>query len=178
MITQDQVVKILSKQTALNFAPGEKYSYSNSGFTMLAEIVKSVTGKSLRKFTDSAIFKPLGMSSTHFHDDYTEIEKNRAYSYNRKDSVNYANSILSYSTAGATSLFTNIPDMSKWVMHLYNTSAGNSQLVNMLTTMGKLNSGKELEYANGIVVNKYKGWKQYSHGGADCWLQNLLYSFS
>lgn len=167
VITQDQVVKILGKQTALNFAPGEKYSYSNSGFTMLAEIVKSITGKSLRKFADSAIFIPLGMSSTHFHDDYTEIEKNRAYSYNRKDSINYANSILSYSTAGATSLFTNIPDMSKWVMHLYNVNSGNSQLVSMLTTKGKLNSGKELEYANGIVVNKYKGWKQYSHGGAD-----------
>ncbi|MEP7319802.1 MAG: serine hydrolase domain-containing protein, partial [Panacibacter sp.] len=56
VITQDQIVKILGKQQALNFKPGDKYSYSNSGFTMLAEIVKSVTGQSLRKFTDSAIF--------------------------------------------------------------------------------------------------------------------------
>ncbi len=68
VITQEHIVKILSKQQALNFNPGEKYSYSNSGFTMLAEIVKSVTGQSLRKFTDSAIFKPLGMNNTHFHD--------------------------------------------------------------------------------------------------------------
>ena len=66
VITQDHIVKILSKQQALNFKPGEQYSYSNSGFTMLAEIVRSVTGQSLRQFTDSAIFKPLGMSQHAF----------------------------------------------------------------------------------------------------------------
>jgi len=75
VITQDQIIKILSKQQALNFKPGDQFSYSNSNFTMLAEIVKAVSGQTLRQFTDSAIFKPLGMTSTHFHDDYTEIER-------------------------------------------------------------------------------------------------------
>src|ERR1044072_428042 len=110
VITQEHIIKILSKQQALNFKPGDKYSYSNSGFTMLAEIVKSVTGQTLRHFTDSAIFKPLGMNGTHFHDDYTEIVKNRSYSYERVDSTHFTNDILSYSNAGATSLFTNIDD--------------------------------------------------------------------
>src|SRR4029078_5429165 len=96
VITQDHIIKILSKQQALNFKPGEKYSYSNSGYTMLAEIVKSVSGQTLRKFTDSAIFKPLVMVNPHFHDDYTEIEKNRSYSYDRTDSIHFTNSILSY----------------------------------------------------------------------------------
>jgi CubicO group peptidase (beta-lactamase class C family) len=118
VITQDQIIKILSKQQALNFKPGDKYSYSNSGFTMLAEIVKAVSGQTLRQFTDSAIFKPLGMTSTHFHDDYTEIEKNRSYSYDRKDSAHFTNAVLSYSVAGATSLFTNINDMSKWIRQI------------------------------------------------------------
>lgn len=167
VITQDHIVKILSKQQALNFKPGEEYSYSNSGYTMLAEIVKSVTGQTLRKFTDSAIFKPLGMTNTHFHDDYTEIEKNRSYSYDRIDSVRFANSILSYSNAGATSLFTNIDDMSKWVMNFYDHKIGNQQDIDMLTTKGKLNNGKELSYALGIVSDTYKGWKQFSHSGGD-----------
>jgi len=174
VITQEQVVKILSKQQALNFNPGEKYSYSNSGFTMLAEIIKSVTGQTLRQFTDSAIFKPLGMNHTHFHDDYTEIEKNRAYSYNRTDSAHFTNSILSYSNAGATSLFTNIPDLSKWVMQFTNNKPGNQQLVSMLTQKGKLSSGKELSYANGIVSDTYRGWRQYSHGGADAGYRTYL----
>jgi len=142
VITQDHIIKVLSKQQALNFKPGEKYSYSNSGFTMLAEIVKSVTGQTLRQFTDSAIFKPLAMTNTHFHDDYTEIEKNRSYSYDRIDSTHFKNDILSYSNAGATSLFTNINDMSKWVMNFYDTKVGDQKDIGMLTTQGKLNNGK------------------------------------
>ncbi|MEP7232982.1 MAG: serine hydrolase domain-containing protein [Ginsengibacter sp.] len=167
VITQDQIIKILSKQQALNFKPGDKYSYSNSGFTMLAEIVKAVSGQTLRQFTDSAIFKPLGMTNTHFHDDYTEIEKNRSYSYDRKDSIHFTNAVLSYSVAGATSLFTNINDMSKWVMNFYDHKVGDQKDIDMLTQKGKLNSGKELSYALGIVNDTWKGWRQYSHGGSD-----------
>ena len=166
VITQDQIIKILGKQQALNFKPGEEYSYSNSGFTMLAEIVRAVSGKSLRKFTDSAIFKPLGMSNTHFHDDYMEIVPNRSYSYGRKDK-HFENNILSYSVAGATSLFTNIDDMSKWVMNFYDHKVGDQQDIEQLTQKGKLNSGKEINYALGISVDDYKGHKMYSHNGAD-----------
>ncbi len=174
VITQDHIIKILSKQRALNFKPGEKYSYSNSGFTLLAEIVKSVSGQSLGKFTDSAIFKPLGMNNTHFHDDYTEIVLNRSYSYNRVDSTHFSNSILSYSNAGATSLFTNINDMSKWVMNFYNHTVGDQSDIERLTTKGKLNDGKELTYALGIAVGKFNGWKEYSHGGADAGYRTYL----
>ena len=174
VITQEHIVKILSRQQALNFKPGEKYSYSNSGFTMLAEIVKSVTGQTLRAFTDSAIFKPLGMTSTHFHDNYTEIEKNRSYSYQRMDSAHFSNSVLSYSNAGATSLFTNIPDLSRWIMNFYTHKVGTQREIDLLTQQGRLNSGKELTYALGIAVDKYKGWRQYAHGGGDAGYRTYL----
>jgi CubicO group peptidase (beta-lactamase class C family) len=177
VITQDQIIKILGNQQALNFNPGEQYMYSNSGFTMLAEIVKSVSGQTLRQFTDSAIFKPLGMVDTHVHDDYTEIVKNRSYSYDRKDSTHFANSILSYSVSGATSLFTNINDMSKWVMNFYKPVAGNGKDIEQLTQNGKLNSGKELTYALGIVSGKYNGWKEFSHGGADAGYRTYISVF-
>jgi CubicO group peptidase (beta-lactamase class C family) len=167
VITQDQIIKILSKQQALNFKPGDKYSYSNSGFTMLAEIVKAASGQTLRQFTDSAIFKPLGMTSTHFHDDYTEIEKNRSYSYDQKDSSHFTNAVLSYSVSGATSLFTNINDMSKWVMNFYNHKVGDQKDIDLLTQKGRLNKGKGLSYALGIVSDTYNGWRQYSHSGGD-----------
>ncbi|WP_184550224.1 serine hydrolase domain-containing protein [Mucilaginibacter sp. FT3.2] len=167
VITQEHIIKILSKQQALNFTPGDKFMYSNSGYTLLAEIVKAVTGQSLRRFTDSAIFKPLGMTQTHFHDDYTEIENNRAYSYDRKDDARFSNSILSYSTVGATSLLSNIADLAKWVANFYDTKAGNQQSISQLTQKAKLNDGTELGYACGVLSEYYKGWKQLSHNGAD-----------
>ena len=167
VITQDHIIKILSKQQALNFKPGDAYSYSNSGFTLLAEIVKTVSGQSFRSFTDSAIFKPLGMTNTHFHDDYTELVKNRSYSYRRIDSTKFAHSVLSYSNAGATSLFTNIADLSKWVMNFYNTRVGDTTTFSILTKKGRLNNGEEISYASGIASEKYKGWRMYTHGGSD-----------
>jgi CubicO group peptidase (beta-lactamase class C family) len=177
VITQAHIVKLLRQQQALNFPPGEQYSYSNSGFTMLAEIVKSVTGQTLRQFTDSAIFRPLRMDHTHFHDDYTEIVKNRAYSYERRDSVHFANSILSYSNMGATSLFTNVNDMAKWIANFYMPKVGDQQDLEQLTQNGRLNNGKELPYALGIMVGKYKGWKEYFHGGADAGYRTFIVIF-
>jgi CubicO group peptidase (beta-lactamase class C family) len=177
VITQDQIIKILSKQQSLNSKPGERYNYSNSGFTILSEIVKSVSGKTLRQFSDSAIFKPLGMNSTHVHDDYTEIVKNRAYSYQRKNGFQFSNSVLSYSNSGATSLFTNINDLSKWVRNFYNPVVGDAMAIEQLTEKGKLNNGKEINYALGIIVNQYKGWKQYTHNGSDAGYRTYLSVF-
>jgi len=162
VITQDQIIKLLSRQQALNFKPGEQYSYSNSGFTMLAEIVRSVTGQTLRQFTDSAIFKPLGMNDTHFHDDCTEIVRGRAYSYDT-DNRHFTNSILSYSNAGATSLFTNINDLSKWIMNFYDHKVGDQQDIDQLTQKGRLNNGTETDYALGIGIIEQKGWKGFAH---------------
>lgn len=177
VITQDQIIKLLSRQRALNFKPGEAYSYSNSGFTMLAEIVRAVTGQTLRQFTDSAIFRPLGMNDTHFHDDCTEIVKGRSYSYDRIGGTHFANSILSYSNAGATSLFTNINDMSKWIMNFYDHKVGDQQDIDQLTQPGRLNDGKILEYALGIGIIHEKGWKGYAHDGSDAGYRTVLSVF-
>lgn len=177
VITQDHIIKILSRQKALNFKPGEQYNYSNSGFTMLAEIVKAVTGQTLRQFTDSAIFKPLGMHDTHFHDDYTEIVRNRSYSYDRTDSTHYTNSILSYSNAGATSLFTNINDLSKWVMNFYTHKVGTQQDIDLLTQKTRLNNGRTIDYALGIGNITYKGWKGFAHDGADAGYRTVITIF-
>jgi CubicO group peptidase (beta-lactamase class C family) len=177
VITQEHIVKILSRQKELNFEPGERFLYSNSGYTMLAEIVKSVTGQTLRAFTDSAIFKPLAMLHTHFHDNYEEIEKNRSYSYNKIDSTHFTNSILSYSNAGATSLFTNINDLSLWIMNFYTHKAGDQKDIDRLTEKGKLNDGKEINYALGISSDKQDGWRRFSHSGGDAGYRTFISVF-
>jgi len=177
IITQEHVVSILSNQKALNFKPGEQYMYSNSGFTLLAEIVKSVTGQTLRQFADSAIFKPLGMTKSFFRDDNSEIIKNRAASYRRLDKTHFANSVFNNSSVGATNLNTTVDDMSKWVSNFYYTKAGNQNDISLLTQKGKLNNGKELNYAAGIVSGTYKGWREYGHAGGDAGYRTYITIF-
>jgi len=85
----EEVIGLISQQKELNFIPGEEYLYSNSGYILLAEVVKRVSGQSLSKFADEQLFKPLGMDNTHFHDDFTMIVKERAMGYSPNDQGGY-----------------------------------------------------------------------------------------
>lgn len=154
--TQQLAIHILSKQQTLNNKPGEKFLYSNSNYLLLAEIIKKVSGKTLRQFADSAIFKPLKMSNAYFSDDYTEIQKNRVYSYNETDSAHYVKAFATDSDVGPGNLFCNVEDMSKWVTNFYNTSVGNTSSIKILTQKGRLNNGTEISYAAGINVSSYR----------------------
>ena len=167
VITQDHVIKLVSKQKALNFSPGEEMLYCNTGYTLMAEIVKKTTGQTLRKFCDSAIFKPLGMNDTHFHDDYREIVKNRAYSYSPRGAGAYQHAVLSYSIVGATSLFTTVEDEMKWLRNYETGQVGGKALIEKMYETGTLNDGKKLNYAFAIAIDNYKGWKVIGHGGGD-----------
>jgi len=167
VITQDHVIKLVSKQKALNFSPGEEMLYCNTGYTLMAEIVKKTSGLTLRQYCDSFIFKPLGMSNTHFHDDYREIVKNRAYSYSPRRGGGYQNAVLSYSIVGATSLFTTVEDEIKWLRNYETGQVGGKALIERMYETGVLNDGKKLKYAFAISIDDYKGWKYIGHGGGD-----------
>jgi len=166
MFTQDLAINILKRQHSLNFDPGEQYSYSNSNFVLLAEIIKAVSGKGLQVFADSAIFKPLSMSNSRFLEDYTQLIKNKAASYDRLDSSRYANDVQRVYTVGPGGLFTNITDMAKWVSNFYNPKAGDSIDINQLTQKGRLNNKREISYALGIAVDNYRGKKMFVHDGS------------
>ena len=69
------------RQRGLNFAPGEEWSYSNSGYVLLKEIVARTSGMSFDEFTHERLFEPLGMESTQYLTDLREVVKNRALAY-------------------------------------------------------------------------------------------------
>jgi CubicO group peptidase (beta-lactamase class C family) len=79
--TVDDVVALASRQRHLNFDPGAEYNYSNTGYVLLGVVVQRVTGKSLRQFAAEQIFTPLGMTSSHYHDDHNEVVRGRASAY-------------------------------------------------------------------------------------------------
>jgi len=59
LITDNDVLDVMSRQNDLNFPPGDKHLYSNTGYTLLAQVVKRVSGQSFREFTSRRIFEPL-----------------------------------------------------------------------------------------------------------------------
>jgi CubicO group peptidase (beta-lactamase class C family) len=176
IITKDQILRIVSRQKDLNFNPGDEYMYCNTGFTLLAEVVARVSGQTFPEFTSTHIFEPLKMTNTLFYDDCEKIVKNRAYSF-YADSTGYKKSILSYSNAGATSLFTTAEDLCKWSRNFEEPVVGDRDIINRMNLRGILNSGDTITYAMGQEMGTYKGLKIISHGGADAGYRSFLVRF-
>ncbi|NEU07637.1 serine hydrolase [Flavihumibacter sp. R14] len=176
VITTEHILKMVSRQKELNFNPGEEFSYCNTGFTLLAEVVKRVSGKTFPEFTQEHIFKPLKMSHTLFYDDHERIVKNRAYSYHT-DSSGYKKSVLNYANAGATSLFTTAEDLSLWAMNFASMKVGNEEVINKMNTLAVLNNGKTFGGALGQFKDTYKGLDEIQHGGADAGYRSFLTRF-
>ncbi len=165
-ITEADVMDIVPRQTALNFTPGAEYLYSNTGFTLLGVIVKRVSGKSLRDFADERIFKPLGMTNTHFHDDYTMLVPGRTSAYATRGGMWHV-SIPNYDTYGATSLFTTVGDLLRWEANLDNPTVGDRALIARMETKTPLTGGDTSNYGFGLVVDRYRGALAIGHNGAD-----------
>ena len=176
VITKEHVLKLVSKQKDLNFAPGDKYMYCNTGFTLLAEVVSRVSGKSFAEFTKANIFSPLQMNHTLFYDDHEKIVKNRTYSY-YFGGTGFKKSVLSYANVGATSLFTTVEDLSLWAENFSELTVGNSEIIRTMNTPAILNDGEESGAALGQFVSKYKGLHEISHDGADAGYRSYLGRF-
>ncbi len=163
-----EVIDLLARQKELNFNPGEEFLYSNSGYFLLSEIVKRVTGKSMGIFAEEYIFKPLGMKNTHFHDNHTLIVKNRASGYAPLRGGGFRISMTTLGMIGDGGVFTAVDDLLKWDQNFNNNKLGkgSQELIDRVLTPGKLNNGKELDYAFGLGIGDYKGLKMISHGGA------------
>jgi len=176
VITLEQVLKLVSKQKDLNFAPGDEYLYCNTGFTLLAEVVSRVSNLSFAEFTEKNIFKPLQMNNTQFYDDHEKIVKNRTYSY-YSGNTGYKKSVLSFAVVGATSLFTTVEDLSLWSLNFSSHKVGDATIADKMNTLAVLNSGETFGGALGQFVGKYKGLNEIQHGGADAGYRSYLTRF-
>jgi CubicO group peptidase (beta-lactamase class C family) len=165
-ITEADVLDIVTRQKELNFTPGTEYLYSNTGYTLAAIIVHRVSGKTLRQFADERIFKPLGMTRTHFHDDYTMLVKGRTSAYEKeKDGWHVA--IPNYDTYGATSLFTTVGDLLKWQENFRHPVVGDEALLRQMQTSAVLANGDTTGYGLGLQVGEQDGMKLVGHAGGD-----------
>ncbi|MEJ0033580.1 MAG: serine hydrolase domain-containing protein [Bacteroidota bacterium] len=176
VITTSQVLRLVSKQTELNFKPGDEHVYCNTGFTLMGEIVKRVSHETFPDWCKKNIFDPLGMKNTLFYDDHERIVENRAYSYHRAEN-GFKKSVLSYANAGATSLFTTVEDLSLWAQNFEKVKVGNPNIMKIMESRYVLNNGDTIDYAFGQAYEKYKGLNTWSHSGGDAGYRTYLLRF-
>ncbi len=179
VVTQGDVLDITSRQTALNFPPGERYLYSNTGFTLLAVVVERVSGKSLREFAHERIFVPLGMDATHFHDDHAMIVRNRAWAYapDPEGLFGLKGSIPDFDVVGATSLFTTVHDLAAWDRNFTTARVGGREALTRMHQRFVLNSGDTIAYAHGLTMGAHRGLRTVGHSGSDAGYRAQLLRF-
>jgi CubicO group peptidase (beta-lactamase class C family) len=173
----DDVVSLTLRQRGLNFAPGEEWSYSNSGYVLLTDLVARTSGMSFPEFTRKRLFEPLGMKTTFSPVDLRDIIKNRALGY-EKEGNGWRVGMYVGNERGSVggAILSTAADLVIWNDALTNGRLG-AFVTGKLQEQARLNNGRKLRYARGLFVDFYPGGTQVSHSGSaagySAWLGRL-----
>ena len=174
--TSDDMLAMAARQKGLNFPPGSQYRYSNTGYLAMAVIVQRITGQSLRRFADSAIFKPLGMRETLFLDDHNEIVPGRAMAYSPRG-TGWRIDVWNNDIVGQGGVVTTLADLQKWDENFYSGTVGGREFLELMHTTEPLTGGAENRYAFGLTVGTYRGQRLVEHTGSTGGYRAALFRF-
>ncbi|MFK7734898.1 MAG: serine hydrolase [Pirellulaceae bacterium] len=164
VIRRDHILQMLYRQEALNFEPGDDFSYCNSGYTLMAEVVARVTGQTFANFCQDRIFEPLEMKNSAFAEDLAPLRENMVYSYGR-DATGFFPRFPNDSYSGSTGLWTTCDDVAKWVANFRQPKVGSPSTIREMESVGSLNNGQSTGYAMGLWVQSHNGTKHVHHSG-------------
>jgi CubicO group peptidase (beta-lactamase class C family) len=164
--TDLDALEILSRQRGVNFAPGDEWRYSNTGFFLASVIVRRASGQPLTDFARERIFRPLGMSSTQFLDDTTRIVPRRATGYSPRTGGGFRVNMSDWDQIGDGAVQTTVEDLAKWDENFYAPKVGDARMLQAMQTAGTLNDGKPHDYGLGLVIDTSGGLKRVQHGGS------------
>ena len=160
------VIEMLLRIKQLNFVPGEKYQYNNTGFALLAEIIERIENMPFQEVLEKRILKPVGMKNTVAVGNSAFIVKNKVQSYRLSDGK-LENYDFRINAIGSSGISTTINDLSKWAINFQSPSADARNILQEMSTPSRLNSGEVLPYGLGLETKTYKGLKLVFHGGGD-----------
>ncbi|MCI0437197.1 MAG: beta-lactamase family protein [Gemmatimonadetes bacterium] len=163
--THAHVIDIVSRQRALNFDPGHEYSYSNTGYNLLAVIVDRVSGMPFAEFSKQRLFGPVGMSRTQWRDDFTRIVKDRAIGYSPRQG-GFSIDMPFENVHGNGGLLTTVGDLLRWTGNLETGRVGGPEFLDLMHRRGVTNDGDTIGYASGLMVGSYRGVPEVSHTGS------------
>lgn len=167
-ITNEDVLKLINNHDPrLNFRPGRRHHYNNTGYAILALLVERVSGKPFFQFLEDEIFEPLEMDHSFAWnqktmDTITDIATGftrRGWRY-RKFAHNPLDEIL-----GDKSVYTTAEDLLKWDQALYTHMLISDSLMDEAFSMGITSRGREFKYGYGWRLNEIDGKKVIYHNG-------------
>jgi CubicO group peptidase (beta-lactamase class C family) len=162
--THAHVLEIISRQKSLNYAPGDAWSYTNSGYNLAAMLVERVSGTTLQAFCRKEFFEPLGMTATQWRDDFRRIVPNRAIAY-AKRGAEWRQDMPFEDIYGNGGLLTTVGDLLKWNRNMTGGKL-HASVFERMQKPGSLNSGRPIRYGFGLFLEDFEGFPEISHSGA------------
>ncbi len=164
--TEAELLKILG-EIPLQFQPGEKHSYSNSGYHVLGFLCSKVGGKFYGDQLVDRILKPAGMKTARIISE-ADIIMNRAAGYEIKNGKPYNQEWVApkLNTTADGSMYVSLLDMVAWNSALDGDKVLSNQIKQQMWTPLRLNSGKTVDYGFGWSLAPVNGHKFVGHGGA------------
>jgi CubicO group peptidase (beta-lactamase class C family) len=175
--THAHALDVISRQKSLNYTPGAEYSYTNSGYTLLAIIAERVSGQSLNEFSKRHLFEPLGMNHTRWRDDFARVVKRRATAYTVGPDGSFRMLMPFENVYGNGGLLTTVGDLLRWTENLEHGKVGGPAFIEEMHRQARLNDGRQIAYASGLRVGSYRGLHEVNHGGATAGYRAFLTRF-
>lgn len=176
-LTEKQFLDLIRRQKSLNFASGDEFLYSNTGYALLSIVVKRASGESLRDFAAERIFKPLGMTETEFRDDHTEVIPERAIGYEVTATGGYREILPKVDVVGDAGVYSTVRDLAKWDANFTNPVVGGTSGIATMLEPGQLNNGQVIPYALALTLGELRGMKTVGHSGSFGGYQSTMLRF-
>ncbi|HVV01835.1 MAG TPA: serine hydrolase domain-containing protein [Verrucomicrobiae bacterium] len=160
------VLRLLMGQTKGLFSPGERFQYSNSGYSLLSLIVEQRSGMPFARFLQERIFKPLRMTHTLAYEKGLSVIPNRAYGYSAAGSgFRKTDQSLTSSVLGDGGIYSCVLDMAKWADALSRNRVLPKRWQTLAFTPGLETGEKGIRYGFGWFISQYRGLKEIWHSG-------------
>ncbi len=163
-MTPAEVLKLVEGRP-VEFKPGEKWAYNNTGYYLLGMVIEKASGKRYDEYLRERFFKPLGMDSTRLND-LRAVIRHRAAGYSREgaDVVNgeYVSPTQPFSAGAVVS---SVRDMAKWALALEGEKALKRGSLDQMWAPTKLADGKVTQYGFGWGLAEQTGRRAMRHGG-------------
>ena len=163
-VTREEVIGRF-REEPLDFSPGEKFKYCNSGYFLLGAIVEEASRQSFREFVEESVFAPAQLKQT-YCDNHAQIIPLRASGYSRwTGTLRNAGYLNMEQTVGAGNLASTVGDLLKWQQALNRQTLLNAESSQLMRTVGELNNNKPTSYGLGLFVHRRNGHDVIRHGG-------------
>jgi len=163
-MTLEELINLF-KDRPMEFEPGEKFSYNNSGYILLGAIIEKISGKSYAAFVQERIFDRLGMTHS-LYDDTARIVPGRVAGYALSND-GFANAAYLSMTQpyAAGSLASSVDDLARWDAALYTGELVRPETLSLAHQSYRLLDGSLTKYGYGWTVSDYEGFQFIEHAG-------------